>query len=524
MRLEKISFEETKNFSSIFLNYLSGHETLRPYFNRPPSIDSFEDQIKEKNFSAQNRQTLVEELKRQYEGLEVTDAVTNNLDLLLEENTYTITTGHQLNIFTGPLYFVYKIVTVINICKRLSEKYPSQNFVPVYWMASEDHDFDEINHFNLYGKQYKWDTDQSGAVGRFDPNSLKSILDEIPGHKEVFEEAYLNNDKLADAVRSYVNALFGEEGLIVIDADCNALKSGFKDVIEDDLVNHTANQLVENCRSEFEALKYNAQIFPREINFFCLEENYRDRIVQKDGNYEVLNQDTRFSKDEILDLVSSSPEKFSPNVILRPLYQETILPNLAYIGGPAEIAYWLLLKPVFDHYETPFPILMPRNFALVMNRPTYRKYAKADIAISDIFLDKHELLRKYVIEHSEANLNLNSEKEALATLFNNIKSQVEKVDPTLGSSVEAEGKRAINGLEKVEGKLLKAEKRNNENQLNRLAALKDVLFPGQSLQERHDNLLNFYQENPSFISQLLELFDPFDFRFHILLQDEQTVS
>jgi bacillithiol biosynthesis cysteine-adding enzyme BshC len=534
MELHKVAFAETNAFSQAFLDYIQGHPTLTPFYHRTPHLPQFEAQIKEKAsaFPQQHRDVLVNTLRKQYGSLKLSEIVNENLTSLTHEKTFTITTGHQLNIFTGPLYFIYKIVTVINACKQLGQQHPGYRFVPVYWMASEDHDFDEIKYFRLYGKKYTWNSQQKGAVGRFNPKELKEVLDQVPGDTSVFRDAYLKYGTLADAVRHYVNALFGDEGLIVVDGDSRELKSLLAPVILDDLKNHTAKKLVEETNQQLEQLGYKTQVFARDVNFFYLDTQLRGRIEKADAtasareffygdDFVVTDSSIHFTGSEVEKLIQTEPERFSPNVILRPLYQEIILPNLAYVGGPAEVVYWLQLKRVFDHYQVPFPILMPRNFALVADGPNHRKFKKTKLSWAELFMEKQQLFKHYATRFAEHPIFLNGEKDAVMKHFEAIHKQAEGVDKTLGPLVSAETKRALRSLEKIEAKLLKAEKRFQSDKLQQIEAIKDALFPNGGLQERTDNFLNFYQQDPGFIKKLLERFDPFDYRVHVLCESAQ---
>lgn len=518
MRLQKLAFSDTRSFSSFFLDYIQQKESLKPFYSRAPLIKNFQAQIEEKSksYTTSNRKVLSEVIQQQYAKLDTTDSVKNNLSALKNDNTFTITTGHQLNIFTGPLYFIYKIVTVINTCKELKKQYPAYNFVPVYWMASEDHDYEEIKYFRLYGKNHVWETDQKGAVGRFNPKSLEKLLGEIPGDIEIFKNAYQKHATLSDAVRYYVNALFAAEGLVVIDADDHQLKKLFKEVIDTDLSDHTPKRLVEEQNKALEAIGYQPQVFARDINFFYLDGNIRSRIEVKDDTYHVLDTDIVFTKREIERLVSEEPEKFSPNVILRPLYQEVILPNLAYAGGPAEVVYWLQLKKVFDHFHIPFPVLMPRNFAMVIDQPVSRKFEKTGLDYQYLFEEKNFLFNQWIVKNSVHELTIGKEMQAISSSFTSIKKKGELIDPTLIKYIDAQAKRTQNSLEKIEQKLLRAEKRLHSDKLKQLESVKDELFPKGSPQERVDNFLNYYQKDPQFIQSCLDSFDPFDFRFNLL--------
>lgn len=518
MQVEKIELSKTNSFSSFFIDYISNKKELADFYGHRPEIANFKDQIDQKNFSTSNRRVLHDVLNKQYAQIEKPSAVDANINSLLDENTYTITTGHQLNIFTGPLYFIYKIITVLNTCKALKSKYPENNFVPVYWMASEDHDFEEINHFNLFGKKYSWNSDQKGAVGRFNTETIKDLLKELPEQSLLFEKAYTEFDCLSDAVRFYVNELFGQEGVIVLDADDRSLKAQFSTVITDDLVNHHANDLVEETSSKLTSLGYGAQVFPRAINFFYLAGDIRERIVKEDSNWNVLNTELSFSEEKIKLLIQNEPEKFSPNVVMRPLYQEVILPNLAYVGGPAEVIYWMQLKAVFEKYMVPFPILMPRNFGLVVNKPALKKMNKFGYESEDLFQKVEDLRAEYLTKNGSKEIDFSEEKNELQQLFDKLSAKALDIDGSLKGFIGAEASKAQKSLDIIEKRLKKAEEEKHEVALNQIAGLIEKLFPNGGPQERTDNFLNFYFNNSEFVNELIQLFDPFDYRMHVFTE------
>jgi bacillithiol biosynthesis cysteine-adding enzyme BshC len=516
MRLTKVPFQKTKSFSDFFLDYISQKEQLRPFYNRFPSLENFSDQITEKkrNFSEHHRKVLAEALTDQYKGFTLSQTTSKNLDLLKDENTFTVVTGHQLNICTGPLYFIYKIVTVINTCRRLKERYPLYNFIPTFWMASEDHDYEEIKSFRLFGQKYTWNTSQTGAVGRFSTDGLSKLMDTIPQNGNLFKDAY-RKKTLSDAVRFYVNELFKEYGLIIIDGDSHALKSLFKNIISEDILNQSTRKLVDDTNSELEKLGYKTQVYCREINFFYLDHHLRSRIEKKD-NYDVLDSNIQFDRDTLMETIETKPERFSPNVILRPLYQELILPNLAYVGGPAEMIYWLQLKSLFDHHSVVFPILLPRNFAMVIESHIEKKFLKTGLTIEDLFKEKGELFNQWVLNNSNHNLSVKTELEKVKEIFEQLQDRSEKIDVTLKPFVGAQEKHALKGLERIGHKMLRAEKRKQREKLGQIEAVKDHLFPNGGLQERVDNFLNFYSTDQEFITKLVAHIDPLDFRFNVL--------
>lgn len=519
MRLQKIPFRGTHAFTEFFLNYIERSPSLKSFYSRFPHLENFKEQVDEKSrsFPQTTRKVLVAVLQRQYSTLSsLPDAVKENIQSLQEKNSFTVTTGHQLSIFTGPLYFIYKIVTVINACQKLKLQYPSSTFVPVYWMASEDHDYEEIKSFRLYGKQYTWETRQQGAVGKFHLKDFASLLSQLPGDVSIFKDAYLKSNSLSDAVRVYANRLFGELGLVVIDGDDPELKKVFQPVLSDDLFHNTPIKIVSETNRQLEAAGYPPQVNPREINLFYLDKNLRSRIEKHGGDFSVVDTDLKFSKKEMEKIVKEEPGKFSPNVILRPLYQEMILPNVAYVGGPAELVYWLQLKPLFENYNVPFPVLLPRNFALVIDKPISLKLSKTGLQIQDYFEEKNYLFNHWTAKNSAHDLSLGKEMKTMESLLVEIQQRCARIDPTLSPMAKAETKRMQNAIERIEKKMLRAEKRLQSDRLRQIEAVKDALFPLGGLQERTDNFLNFYQQDAVFIKRLLESFDPFDFEFNVL--------
>jgi bacillithiol biosynthesis cysteine-adding enzyme BshC len=313
-----------------------------------------------------------------------------------------------------------------------------------------------------------------------------------------------------------VNELFGDHGLLVIDADDRDLKKIFQPVMVADILDHVPSQLVGETNKKLDAAGFHPQVNPRDINFFYLEKNLRSRIERRGGEFAIVDTELKFTEDQIRKLIAGEPEKFSPNVILRPLYQEMILPNLAYVGGPAEVVYWLELKSVFEYFKTPFPMLMPRNFAMVIDAPTGRKLEKTGLEIQDLFSEKNYLFNHWVVKNSAHDLSLGEAMTAMHTVWKGIEDRSARLDATLVPMVRAEGKRMQNAIEKMEKKMLRAEKRLHADKLRQIGFIKDHLFPNGSLQERTDNFLNFYQQDEAFVAKLYEKFDPFDFSFNIL--------
>jgi bacillithiol synthase len=511
MQVKSYPIESLHSFSKLLIDYLAEIPALATFYGNAPQLENFDKQIAEKkSFSHSNRAILHEVIKEQYNDIGQEVAI----DSILDENTYTVTTGHQLNIFTGPLYVIYKIVSTINLAKKLKETYPKAHFIPVYWLATEDHDWNEINHFHWLGKKFELSTTQKGAVGRFTLSEFEPFLKEFPSSISTFRDAYSQANNLSQAVRMYMHELFGEQGLICLDADDARLKSIFKPIILADLLDHLHQAPVENATKSLSEKGYKTQVNAREINLFYLIDGVRERIEKKGEVYQVLHTSLAFSANELQAEVAEYPERFSPNVVLRPLYQEVILPNLAYIGGPAEVGYWLQLKGIFDLHQVPFPILLPRNFAIVLLEKHRQKINKLGVELIDLFLDDKALNRKFVESQSAHVLDCQSEINRISPIYNELAKRVKLVDSTLESSVKAELKRVENGLERMGKKLKRAEERNHEISIRQLSQLKLDLFPEGQWQERHENFLNYYIGHPAFIQQLIDTFDPLLFKMY----------
>jgi len=527
MKVHNIPFQETGYFSNIISDYLDKNHKLAQFYGNFPDMEGFKKQLELKsNFDVDKRKTLVSSLKNQYKSINKSELTKINIELLTQDKTFTITTGHQLNIFTGPLYFLYKIVSTINLTKQLAIQFPQYNFVPVYWMATEDHDFEEINYFNFKGKKVVWDRESSGAVGRLNTEGFNTIFKAFSKElgnsinanaiKKLFENAYIKHRNLTDATRYLVNELFGEYGLVIIDGDDTELKKEFSSIVKDELFNNTSFKEVSKT-SEKLAKNYNIQVNPRNINLFYLKDNLRERIIFEKNKYKINNTSIVFSEEELLKEVTNFPERFSPNVIMRPLYQETILPNLCYIGGGGELAYWFQLKDYFNIVDTPFPILLLRNSALLITKKQARKLVKLNVSILDVFEKQDILVTKKVKEISEISIDFSEQKLFLQQQFLDLKELAKQTDKSFIGAVNAQERKQLNGLDILEKRLLKAQKRKLADTVSRIESLQNQLFPNQSLEERTRNFSEIYLElGTDLIPMLLEALQPLTLEFTVL--------
>ena len=498
-----IDFSKTNMFSKKFNEFIDNHKE-KPYF---PTYDNIERIANNFNLSIDSRKKLSDEITSQYGDIEIPDSVSKNIISIKKENTFTVTTGHQLNIFSGPLYTIYKIISTIKLAENLRVKYKDKNFVPVYWMASEDHDFDEIKTFFSKGKTYEWDINPSGAVGGIDPSSIKKLSGTIPESIEIFEDAYLTSNTLSEAVRKYMNALFSTYGLIVFDPDSKALKASIKELIRSDIFDNTISK-VEDSSDE------KSDVYVRKINFFYMKEGLRERIESVNDKFVVRESQISFSKQEMEKEINSNPQRFSPNVVMRCLYQQMIMPNVAYIGGPAEGVYWLSFRKFFEKYDGEFPVIVPRDSVLIISSKSSKTLDKYGLDIQDIFNGKNNIEKKSLGVLVDEDKNFSSEIKKIREQFNLIASKYKSVDKTMSPHVLANSKKTEKMLIQVEKRFIKSQKDLNKILVDRVGDLFHECFPEGTPQERKDNIMSFF--NSTFIEDLVRILDPMELKFKII--------
>jgi bacillithiol biosynthesis cysteine-adding enzyme BshC len=521
----KIHRQKTGLFSDVANQLVYNQSDIKEFIQNEFSLDAFENQIKIKseNYNSDSRRVLSEVLNSKYANFTSNSKQISNLELLAKENTFTVTTGHQLSLLTGPLYFVLKILHTVKLAEELSDKYPNSNFVPVFWMASEDHDFEEINQVNIFNQKFSWNTDQTGAVGRFTMENWSEFIQQIKGlfsnHHEGQIQAILDaydGNNLAEASFKMVNTLFGHEGVLVLDGDDAKLKSLFAPIIEKELTEQLSFSAVEKTNQLLVEKGLSTQAFAREINIFLLEKGSRERIQYEDGVY-FTDAGTRYSKEEILSLLKSNPEKFSPNVILRPFYQELILPNLCYLGGGGEMAYWLQLKGVFETYKVPYPLIQVRNSMMIIDNSTQQKMENVGWATEQLFEDVDALKKSFVLKNAEE-LNLSDLRQKQNDLIESCRNVVSAVDPNMSGYLEGEMTRLTKQMDNLEQKLIRAEKSKYEKVLKQMDQIKEKLFPNNGLQERSTNFFNFCSDGNvrSHLDKIKTAIDPFEKDFIVL--------
>lgn len=531
MKTVALDFEQIPQLSSIDKAYQKQDSSLAPFYEHTTDIEQFEKVIlAKKNFALSKRRILVESLKVQYQDIETTATTLTNIEALSSPNTFTVTTAHQPNLFSGPLYSIYKIVSTINLAKQLKQKYPKNDFVPIFWTGGEDHDFEEVNHFNLFGKTIKWENEQGGSVGKYTLENIQPILEEVVdilGDNQWANTAigkildfYTTSPNYGKAHTKFINWIFGAYGLVILNANTAALKEQMQTIFEDELLHHNSKRILTKAAADLEEAGFSNQAYAREINLFYLTNNKRSRIVKEGTEYKVLDTNLKFTEAEILQELDQNPQNFSPNVILRPLFQEVILPNLAYIGGGGELAYWLERKEQFHFFGVPYPMLVRRCSVLWVDKTNAKKLKKLAISVSEIFEETPALVKKYTLKNTENELSLNEEKKILEEAMTAILEKGKSIDTSLKKAILGTQTQIINSVEKIEKKLIRAEKSNHENALNQIRNLKGKLFPNNSLQERYDTFLAFYvRYGNHFIETLIDKLHPLEKDFVVLVEE-----
>lgn len=504
-----IALQKINGFGPLLLAYLQGHPQLATAKTDTALI---EQNIKARqNFG--HRDLLYQTVLTQYNNLQVSYEVKQNIDRLKNNNSFCITTGHQLSLMGGPLFVTYKILTTVKLAQEYKKLFPACDFIPVFWIATEDHDKEEINHFYFRDEKFTWQTPQTGAVGRFSNEGIVSLIEhfraQFPGLQNellgIFEKAYSLNT-LAQATRYLANALFGKYGVVVVDGDDDAFKKIFLPVAEKEITEKFVHREVSLRNKKLTGAGFEPSINPRELNLFLHTGHDRKRLEADNTGVHTADGSMKWGQDDFLNFIKENPGTISPNVLLRPVYQEMILPNLAYVGGPAEIEYWLQLDGVFEALNMAMPARILRICATVIGGAEVEKADRTGLETELFFGDEDQLIKHFLNRVASQSLDFSSEITALQQLFDELATKAKNVDPTLEPAVMAEKTRQEKALENIFGRIRKAEKTKHETDINRLKKLRSVFLPGGKLQERTWTLIDIPdKDRENFMQKALSL-------------------
>lgn len=522
MKAIGIEYAQLGLWSHTDLAYIRHDPALESFIAYPPDLHAVPGLIQTRKQFHTDRALLWSVIHKQYSqlGLEVPvpEAV------ILDPDTFTVTTAHQPVLLTGPLYHIYKIASTIHLAQIVSQAEYGIRCLPVFVIGGEDHDWAEVNHLNLFGRSYPWERSASGPCGRLSLEGLDVLVERVKGLftesafgsdiHHILDEALAKATTYAQFHHLLLHALFGHQGLIILNMDEASLKRAFIPWMEKELREQFSYKYVTPTQSALEKCGFKPQAYCRPVNLFYMTEGLRERFEPTENGYVRVESQISYTTDALLQELHEAPERFSPNVIMRPLYQEYILPNLAYIGGGGELAYWLERKSQFEAAGIHYPMLIRRNSLLLIDTGTAAQMEKTGLTTQDILLDPDALAKTYILRNSQTDTDYQTELSWIKSAYEKLAEKAMKLDPTLATAIEAESSRQLKQFEQLGSRLLRTEKQLQENNLRKVQKIKEKLFPENGLQERHENFLPFYAIYGSeWIDGIIELCNPFQEEF-----------
>ena len=471
-----------------------------------------------------NRSVVVDTLLDQNERWGLDATTRSHIEALRDPESVAIVTGQQVGLFTGSLYTIYKTITTLQLAEEWAEQ-TGRPVVPVFWVEGEDHDVEEIATAHVLHRNevvplhYDPDvSDNPGAVGRLaltdDINDMLARLDEAlppsdfkPGVMERVRAAYQPGTRIEDAFTRLMRSLFEDDGLVFINPDDARLKALSRPLFRHEIEDPQTPAVRINAASQ--ALRdrgYHAQVTARPTNLFWLGDDSRRAIdLGDDGPFRLRGTDRTFSRTDLLDRLDAEPERFSPNVVLRPLMQDHLLPTAAYVAGPGEVSYLAQYGDVYDWAELDMPLIHPRASVSLVEGKVQKVLDKYDLSVADFRADPEILFQDVVVEMMEVDVDavFSEAMPQLHQALNALKPEVEAVDRTLGSSTEATRAAIIDEMEALKQKVVRAEKRQQDEVRAQLKKAHVNLRPNGHLQERTINVLYYLNKySPDLLDEL----------------------
>lgn len=491
----KVVQEVPLKVSPLVHDLLNQSEKVRTFVSDFFTKENCISAARNRSFSKESRDVLVTQLNAQYASVTTSDEVKKNIRSLQSESSFTVVTGHQICSAGGPLYLIYKIFSAIRITQELNASQSDFHFVPVYWMATEDHDIEEIRHFYWGNEKVELATSFEGIAGELPTEEFLFWLNEKKaegkfneiGLSDLFIQAY-SRENFAEATRFWVNELLGEYGVVCIDGNDSSLKAIATGLFEKEIQEKFVFTEVSKTNLEIESVGFNPNIQPRSFNLFWLKSESgriaRKRLDLKDEVFQTSDVQEQFTAKDILEMRS----ELSPNVLLRPLYQETILPNIVYIGGPSELGYWLQLKNAFDAADLQMPLLAHRLSLVLVRKRDLEFVSKNNLNIAELVQEElHDAQKKMLgtmnVKSFENEISMTSQN------FENLRSYISGIDASLLGWLSAEEKKQLDQWSNIEQKIKKAIKNKEEVKFNQLEKFFAFVHPNQIPQERVFSLL-----------------------------------
>ncbi|HLP14724.1 MAG TPA: bacillithiol biosynthesis cysteine-adding enzyme BshC [Bacteroidota bacterium] len=503
-------------FSALYVDYLNNYERVSRFFAGSfTAVADWKRTIEQATARTLDRATLVRVLHEQNRALHCGVRTLANIDLLDNQNTVAVVTGQQLGLFSGPLYTMYKTITVLKLAEKLTADFPGYNFVPVFWLEGEDHDFDEINYVTVLNAQNELQEFKYFVGGQpFDKNpgatgaisvdetieplfqSLSAALTPTEFTESVLgmlRGYYKPGATMMEAFSGLMHRLFEETGLVLLNANAPELKQIMKPVFRKEIETESdTSKLIISKSVELED-HYHAQIKPKPLNLFMFHKGGRFSLEPSENDYYLKGTRQRFTRDELMAAIDATPELFSPNVALRPICQDLILPTVAYIGGPGEIAYFAQLKPVFEKFDIPMPIIYPRATATILEEKINKVLEKYSLTMPELMGDLDSVLQRISEQVAEVKVEdlfsmMNGKIHAAITEGS---FGIQQIDPTLKAVVDSTMQKFDQTLKGLKEKTQKAQQQKQEVSLKQIRKAAATLFPNENFQEREFTVLQF---------------------------------
>lgn len=512
-KIEKISIEKLPFFNQLIKDYFFNTEKLKNLYKFEPSIEGILEASISKKAQFQNRALLTSIIDENYENIEISDLLQTQIDKL-KDNALAIVTAHQPNLFLGPFYIFSKAASIIATTNKLNSIQQEHTYVPIFVLGAEDHDKEELLHTYLFNQKFEWQTDQKGPVGKMIVDDslvllLESFIEKLGDSPEAqslksnFISAYKKGHTLAHASKILLNNLFGSQGLVVLDIATEGVKAEmfplFQKELEEKWVKNTTQSAISFLNDH-----YKVQAPPRDLNLFEYKNGERIRIDS-------------FSQEN-MSLWQQNPTLLSPNVMLRPLMQQTVLPAVAVIGGGAEVAYWLQQKAIFDDAKVDFPVIMMRDIFSILDIKSYTKWVEFGFTNIDFFEDNETLFKKFALKEFNFSTEIEIATQKGADIFENLKQNIIKIDKTLAATINGEKNQFFKSLKHIQQKAIAAQKRKNEVDLQAITKIKSKVFENNYLIERKENFSSYFIKKNMELAEILNKnSDIFDNNFKFLI-------
>ncbi len=523
-----INYADLPDQHQLFTDYLYNFDKVKGYYkynfrDKEEYIKLFK---KRAEMQGEIRGTMYSILQNQYKNRQISEITGKNLSLLQEKTTLAVVTGQQLGILGGPLYTFYKIITAIKLCNNLNERYDDFHFVPVFWLEGDDHDFEEVKSINIIDenndlKKISYEDEapeeeNKGSVGFLKLNAdINRFFDELNAE---LRDTEFKNDVLSklksfyseartfkDAFRDLIFWLFDEYGLIIFDPQDPEIKKLLAPVFQKEISGFRAHsEKLVNVSARLEE-EYHAQVKVRPINLFFHTDEGRYLIEPVENDFRLKRKRKKFTYDELQSLIEKEPERFSPNVLLRPICQDYLLPTAFYVGGPSEISYFAQVTPLYSIYQLEPPIIFPRSSATLIEKNIASLLEKYELKIEDVFIPSDELKNNVlqIISPNSLDDTFSHVSNEIELTYDRLKEKLFEFDKTIADASTKYRQKSIQYLDELKGKALDAQKKKHEVTLRQVDKLSTALFPASNLQERELNFIYFaYRYGTDFIKTI----------------------